>query len=207
VQAVIARGSLVVVLFVAGLLAGCGGGKSRPAIAPPPTTVGTLSQQSKAQPVVQDVRAVRRAMTSGQADNAFVGIYDLVNRAVADKNAHHGDRTIRRELPGLVATLERSYPSTRARVSALKLKSSTGREFQRFALGILHDDLVLSRSLNADVARSQNAFLAVERWGNKTNADLRKDNARLRQIVSGAPADQRTALIRAVREVFGSQVG
>src|SRR5206468_1567418 len=120
------------------------------------------SKGSAAQPIVQDMTAIRTAMNSGQADNAFTGIYDLVNRAVADKSATHGAATIRRELPGLVTTLAKSYPSVRARVAALKLKTKTGAEFKSFAIDILYDDLVMSLSLKADVARSQYVFPAVD---------------------------------------------
>jgi hypothetical protein len=38
----VARGVVVVTLFASGLLVGCGGSKNQPAVAPVPSTVGTL---------------------------------------------------------------------------------------------------------------------------------------------------------------------
>ncbi len=202
----VARGVAVVTLLASGLLVGCGGSKNQPAVEPGLTTVGTLSKQSAAQPVVQDMNAIRAAMNSGQEAVAFNGIYDLINRAVADKDVKHAAATVRRELPGLVATLTRSYPAVRDRVRALKLKTQTGVRFRRFALAILHDDLVLSQSLNANVAHSQYVFTAVERWGKKNNTNLARDNARLNALVARASPTERAALKRAVREVFHIQV-
>src|SRR5438552_12345947 len=100
------------------LLAGCGGGSSTPAVSPAMSTVSTLSEQSAAEPIIQDTTAVRQALESERADEALAAVYDLINRAVADKDVQHGAALMRRQLPPLVAMFEESFPIVRGRVRA-----------------------------------------------------------------------------------------
>lgn len=140
-------------------------------------------------------------MTTGDGV-AFGKIYDLVNRAVkravTHKSAVHAAEMVRRQLPVLVGTLTTAYPRARARLAALRPRTRLGREMRAFALDVLREDLVLSRSFNADVARSRYVFAAAERWSSKNNALVRKDNARANVIFGAMPPAERAALVRAL---------
>ena len=151
--------------------------------------------------MVQDAKAIH-AVASGDFGVTFAKIYDLVNRgvkrAVTHKSAIQAAAMIRRELPILVGRLTIAYPRVQARLAALRLRTRLGRKMRALTLGVMHDDFESSRSFNADVSRSRYVFTAVERWGSKNNALVRKDKARAKIIFDAMPPAERATLVSAL---------
>jgi hypothetical protein len=181
---------------------GCGGESSDPLVEPPRETVGTLSEESAREAIVQDVNAIREAMESGRADEATLAIYELLNRA-GEVDVAEGGRMIRRELPRLVETFVASHPAVRGRVEELALRTEGGEAVRELALELLDEDLRLFRSFRDDVAESELTWGAAVRFGEENNALVQRSSERIDEILAGMPEDDRAALEQAVREVFG----
>jgi hypothetical protein len=82
---------------------------------------------SQARPPLSTEDLVREALNSGGAHEAFQGVYELVNRAVAEDDNERARALVRTELPALVDQFERSYPIVRSRVRGLKLRTQAFR--------------------------------------------------------------------------------
>src|SRR5918994_1611574 len=106
-------------IALVGSATGCGGDSPDPVFEPAPETVGRLSEETASEAIVQDVTALRRVMDGTGADDAMIGIYDLVNGATAADDVAAGDDMIREELPSLVDNLVADAPTVRERLIAL----------------------------------------------------------------------------------------
>jgi hypothetical protein len=154
--------SLLAVLVLCGCV-----GHSEPPVTEGRTTVGTLSNETSSNAIVQDITAVRTASDSGQADEALMAIYDLVQEASAQE-VDQGAETLRSELPGLVAQLNAAAPVALARLSALELQTDGGKRFRDVLMKLLRGQTKSSNDLNEDVATSGPTREALVQWEEKT---------------------------------------
>lgn len=184
--------SLLVVL----VLCGCGG-----ASASGPTTVGTLSKETASNAIMQDITTVRTAFDSGQADDAVMAIYDLVSRA-GEQEADQGAKTIRNELPGLVAQLNAAAPAVLAHLSALELQTDGGRSFRDVVMKLLRAQTKYFNDLDKDVATKELTRGALVRWEERNNALSDRLGAEIAAVVNSLPAEQRAAVRQAVYKFF-----
>jgi hypothetical protein len=182
------------------LVAGCAGDKPSPA-------GGTLSEKTARKPFIRDLTALREAMQSDKGDEAVSGIYDLLDRATAEKDVGVGAQMIRRELPGLVATLVASAPKVRPRVRAVKLQTSSAEAVRALDIDVFDEDVEMFQAFQADVAARSphtDTWLAVARWARRNNAVVNRVGARLKRIMRGLRPEDRDALVKAFREASGT---
>jgi hypothetical protein len=149
---------------------------------------------------VQDLTAVRTAFDSGQADDALMGIYDLVQRA--DQEADKGGETIRSELPGLVAQLNAAAPAVLARLTALEPQTDGGRRFREVVMKLLRAQTKSFNDFNKDVATSEPTREALVRWEQKSKALSDRLKPELEALVNSLPPEQRLAVREAVYKFF-----
>jgi hypothetical protein len=147
--------------------------------------------------------AIRKAIDSGRAGPNVSAIYDLLNRAGEEKSATKGAALIRKELPIYIDRFLRAYPTDRARVSAVKVKTLGGRVFRQLALRILSDWSKELPRFRDDVARSAITWFAVVRFGKRNNASERQSTRQLKRLVAKLPAAQRKALMLAIKQTYG----
>lgn len=188
------------------LASGCADDPEEPVVQPSPETVGTLSEESQANPLLQDITAIRQAMESSRADDAISGIYEVINDG-GEMDSPEGSEHIRAEVPALVATLNRTAPSAQRRVSSLSLRTEAGQAVRTFALGVLASQVRNFNYLADRLRRSETAWGAVLQWGERNNASSRRSGQKLEEFRRKLAPQDRAALDRAVKEVFGAAAG
>jgi hypothetical protein len=184
------------------LLGGCSSHNS----SEPEATTGTLSKETADQPFVRDVTALRDALTSGQADESVSGIYDLLERATNEKDPNVGARMIRRDLPGLVATLTASAPAAGDRVRAVKLETSPGEDLRALDFALIGDEASTFQAFQADLDRTPfpATWLALARWGRRNNAMTKRYGAGLDKMLRRLSPEDRAAVLKAYQEATGN---
>jgi hypothetical protein len=174
-------------------------------LSPPLKTVGTVSENVSRSPIVRDMNAIREANDSSPCGKAITRIYSLLNRAGAAKDATTGAVVIRARLPVLVGIFERSYPSTKAKILRLRLRTQGGRAIRQMDLQLLER---WSRELTRfrdDVASSSITWFAVTRFGKRNNASVASLTKTIRGIITKLPPEQRKSVLLAVQQMFGTQ--
>jgi hypothetical protein len=194
-------------VVIVGLTASSCGGSSEggPLVGPSPTTVGTVSENVGRSAVVRDANAIRKANESGRSTRAIQGVYSLLNRANAKKDANDGAAMLTAQLPALVERYGVSYPLYRAKLLRLKLRTQGGEALRQLTLqfyGRWSRELPRFRD---DVASSSNPWGAVIRFGKRNNAANASLEHKLGRILAKLPPGQRKSLLLAVQQVFGTQ--
>lgn len=150
---------------------------------------------------MQDITAVRTASDSGQADDALMAIYDLIQRADGQE-VDLGAETIRNELPGLVAQLNAAVPVALTRLTALELQTDGGRRIRDVVMKFVRAQKTYFNDLNEDVAANEQTRQAVVRWEENNNALSDRLGAEIEALVNSLPAEQRAAVRQAVYKFF-----
>jgi hypothetical protein len=199
-------------------VAGCGAEDSSDDSLSParPETVGTLSEESAREPIVQDVKTIRTTLESGQFYEGVVAIHDVIDRA-AEMSAgpgqdevelsQRGAELLRAELPRLVAMLEESEPQARQRLRTARFKTEAGEKLRQIGLRLLTDQLRNFQALRDFIVDNYDPTWGALQpgWGRASTSDVRrKHEERLNELLTSLPPEERKALFRAVREVFGT---
>lgn len=194
------RGFQIASLLGVLVLCSCGG-DSKPKVAGGPTTLETLSNETASNAIVQDIATIRTTVDSGQADDAVLALKDLVIRAGGQK-ADQASRTMRDELPELVAQLNAAAPVALAGLSALELQTDEGRRVRDVVMNLLRGQTKYFNDLDKNVAAREPTREALVRWKAKNDALSDQLGAELEALVNSLPAEQRVAVRLAVYKLF-----
>jgi len=190
-------------LAVSGLLlSGCGGKKTEGQLFPAGvSTVGTIAQQTAAQPVIKDITDLTGVIGKNPPS---AQLYSMLNRAATEKDIDKDVAMIRLQLPLIVSHEHAYYTRTLPRLRAVQVRTQLGRKLQQLQLQLLAGWEREMPVFAADVAAAKLVYgRPMHRFGAWGTRASREFSAQLLAIVRSAPAAQQQAIAQAIKQEFG----
>jgi hypothetical protein len=178
------RGLVVAIAVIA--LTGCG---------------GSSSSDDQNGGILMDVPEVM--VQTSDVVKAIYGIYAVSFEARNEKDVHKGATILRERIPPFVDMFEANYQPTIDRLEALELRSAAGDTLRGIEIDIITEWKQALSTLRTDLATSDSARQAMDRFDDTNDEMIRRFGQRLNTSVEDLPAPEQQLMRQAVRQTFG----